>query len=163
LVNANRAGGGSPWAAGRVRIRFGVSHRSRIGPMTHTPGSPGLSAASLYMTELPVADWPGLVRWYAETLGLRLALRDEENRFALLEAGRGRLALKQSAEAGGGGAAGRVRLVFLVEDVEAEKARLAALGVAVSEPRENQRESYREVRLTDPEGTPITLFCLSPP
>jgi hypothetical protein len=51
-----------------------------------------------------------------------------------------------------------VRLVFQVEDAEAERARLVELGVAVGPLRLMPRESYREIRLADPEGTPITLF-----
>jgi hypothetical protein len=50
------------------------------------------------------------------------------------------------------------RLVFLVPDVSAEYARLVARGIEVSPPAENFRESYREIRLHDPDGTPLTLF-----
>jgi predicted enzyme related to lactoylglutathione lyase len=128
--------------------------------MSESPGSPSAADLTLFMTELQVGDWPGLVSWYVEVLGLRPVLRDEAGGFALLAAGPGRLALKRATAPGSGG---RVRLVFLVGDIEAEKDRLHARGVAVSEPAENPREAYREVRLTDPEGTPITLFCWDSP
>ncbi len=110
----------------------------------------------LFLTELRVADWPGAVRWYVEVLGMRAVLEDAEHRFALLEAGGGRLALKGGEPAGEG--RGAVRLTFRVDDVDAERARLVGLGVAVGEPSDNRRQRYREVRLADPEGTPITLF-----
>jgi catechol 2,3-dioxygenase-like lactoylglutathione lyase family enzyme len=111
----------------------------------------------LFMTELHVADWAAMAAWYIDVLGLRLLRRDEEGAFALLAAGSGRLALK------GGAPAARpnhgARLVFLVADVDAETARLRARGVDASVPADHPHEPYRETRLTDPEGTPITLFC----
>ena len=123
--------------------------------MTETPGSP-----ELFMAELKVDDWPGLVRWYAETLGLRITLRDDAGGFALFETGGGRLALKRGATPGAAPAdvRGRTRLVFRVDDVDDARRRLVAKGVDVAGPFENAREHYREVRLADPEGTPITLF-----
>ena len=115
----------------------------------------------LFMTEVRVFDWEGTVRWYVETLGLRLLLRDEPNGFALLGGGHGRLALRRGV--GRCEAINHARLVFRVADVDAERARLLTAGVAVSEPVENDRESYREVRLSDPEGTWITLFTWTKP
>lgn len=110
----------------------------------------------LFMTEVVVSDWPGSVRWYADVLGLGELLRDEANGFALLGAGPCRLALKRGTDSAS--ARGSFRLVFRVEDVDAERARLTARGVFVSDAVENEREGFREVRLSDPEGTPITLF-----
>lgn len=107
----------------------------------------------LFMVEVRAADWPGVVSWYRDVLGLPVLLVDEEGRFALLDAGPGHVAIKE-----GGGARGAVRLVFRVKDVENERARLRALGVAVGEVVVNPSEGYREVRLDDPEGTPIRLF-----
>jgi predicted enzyme related to lactoylglutathione lyase len=121
--------------------------------MTPSNAEPELA---LYLTEIKVTQWPASVRWYVEVLGLRLALEDAANEYALLEAGPGRLALK----AGAGGVLAReaVRLVFEVADVDAERDRLLGLGVAVSLPEEST-EGYRAIRLHDPEGTPVTLFC----
>lgn len=113
---------------------------------------------TLFMLELRVADWPGAVSWYADVLGLRVALRDVANRFALLEApGGGRLALKEGDRVPRH--AGHVRLVFRVDDLDAERRRLLDLGVPVGEAIANDREHYREARLADPEGTAITLFA----
>jgi predicted enzyme related to lactoylglutathione lyase len=115
----------------------------------------------LFMTEVRVFDWPGTVRWYVETFGLRILVNDEPNGFVLLAAGQSRLALRRGVARCE--AVYHTRLHFRVPDVDAERARLLAAGVAVSEPVENDRESYREVRLTDPEGTAITLFTWSKP
>lgn len=112
---------------------------------------------TLFMTELHTADPDRIARWYAEVLGLRILLRDEPKGFVLLEApGGGRLALKRSDEGRRG-----CRLVFQVDDPDADRVRLQGLGVSVSEPSDNTEEHYREVRLVDPEGTPITLFAWS--
>ncbi len=109
----------------------------------------------LFLAEVRVADWAASARWYSEVLGLRPTLEDPEHRYSLLEAGPGRLALKEGPAVADRGA---VRLVFRVGDVDAERARLAGLGVAVSAATEGA-EGYREVRLADPDGTPIHLFA----
>jgi predicted enzyme related to lactoylglutathione lyase len=108
----------------------------------------------LFMVEIRLADWLGSSRWYVEVLGLKPILEDADRRFLLLEAGPGRIALKESPEPGDRGA---VRLIFQVGNVDAVRAELIAKGVAVSEPTQSD-EGYREVRLADPEGTPIHLF-----
>jgi predicted enzyme related to lactoylglutathione lyase len=115
----------------------------------------------LFMTELHVSDWAATVAWYVDVLGLRLLRADEPHQFALLAAGNGRLALKGATDPGSRTAG--VRLVFLVADVDAEHARLHESGVEASPPADHPREPYRETRLADPEGTPITLFAWHPP
>jgi predicted enzyme related to lactoylglutathione lyase len=110
----------------------------------------------LYLTEIKVTDWPGMVHWYRTTLGLRLDREDAPHQYALLESGGGRLALKGGRSAGT--PAGPVRLVFETADIDAVRARLAAAGVDVS-PAEESPEGYRAIRLRDPEGMPITVFC----
>jgi catechol 2,3-dioxygenase-like lactoylglutathione lyase family enzyme len=114
----------------------------------------------LFLTEIKVSDWAGTVRWYVETLGMRLLLEDPDHQYAMLGAGRGRLALK------GGSPPGLdrdlVRLIVQVEDLEAEQQRLIGRGVSLAPPVDNPDEGYREVRLHDPEGTPIRLFSWIP-
>jgi predicted enzyme related to lactoylglutathione lyase len=118
-----------------------------------TTPRPGIT---LFLTEIKVTDWSGQVRWYAETLGLRLTLEDASHEYALLEAGPGRVALKGGAPPDL--ARDAVRLVFEVADLDAERDRLARRDLAVGPPEESP-EGYRAIRLRDPEGTPITLFC----
>jgi predicted enzyme related to lactoylglutathione lyase len=113
---------------------------------------------ALYLTEINVGDWSALVRWYVETLGLHPALEDTAHQYALLEAGTGRIALKGERGDAPGGPRHAVRLVFEVADVDAERTRLAGRDVETSPP-EDSPEGYRAIRLHDPEGTPITLFC----
>ena len=111
-------------------------------------------APELFMVEVRIADWAASSRWYADILGLRPTLEDRDRRFLLLEAGSGRIALKEGPFISDRGA---VRLIFRVADVAAERDRLVGLGVEVSAISESV-EGYREVRLADPDGTPIHLF-----
>ncbi len=115
--------------------------------------APGLE---LFLTEIKVSEWASTVRWYVETLGMRPLLEDAEHQYALLETGRGRLALKGGSPKGL--AREDVRIIFQVGDLKAEQERLIGKGVALSTPIDNSKEGYREVRLHDPEGTPIRLF-----
>jgi predicted enzyme related to lactoylglutathione lyase len=113
-------------------------------------------APALFLVELKVADWAGAVRWYEKTLGLALVLRDDERGFALFAAGPARVGLKWAPTKEPSGKP--FRLIFHVDDLDVMVVRLRARGASVSSPAENQQEGYREVRLTDPEGTPISLF-----
>lgn len=118
-------------------------------------GKSWVAMPDLFMVEIRVGDWEGSARWYVEVLGLRPILEDREGRFLLLEAGGARVALKEGTASDGRGS---VRLVFLVEDVEAARDRLVGLGVEVGAIVESA-EGYREARLADPEGNPIGLFA----
>jgi predicted enzyme related to lactoylglutathione lyase len=117
-----------------------------------TTSEPGLA---LYLTEIKVTDWSGMVQWYTTILGLRLAREDAPHQYALLDSGEGRVALKGRRPAGS--ASGPVRLVFEAADVDLVRAGLTSAGVDVSLPEESP-EGYRAIRLRDPEGTPITVF-----
>ena len=110
------------------------------------------------MTEIRVGDWRAAVGWYRAVLGLRVVLEDAPGEFALLEVGpaEGRLALKGGTGDHPGGR-GVVRLVFEVDDLERWQADLTAQGVEVAGPTRSA-EGYREIRIVDPEGTPIGLF-----
>lgn len=117
----------------------------------------------LFMTVIRVAQWRTTVRWYIDTLGLTPILLDSPHEFALLSAGSGRLGLQGIKAALPTAGSGRVRLVFQVRDLDQERARLIAQGVAVGAPIENAEEGYRELRLQDPEGYSLRLFAWTDP
>jgi catechol-2,3-dioxygenase len=110
-----------------------------------------------FMTELRVVDWARITAWYGNTLGLWPEVIDADGKFALLAAGRARLAIKQadSPEESSSG----VRLHFWVRDLAVAHAHLVNLRIEVTDPADHPREPYREIRLHDPAGNPITLFA----
>jgi predicted enzyme related to lactoylglutathione lyase len=112
----------------------------------------------LFMTVLKITNWSTIVPWYIDTLGLVPVLLDAEHEFAFLAAGNGRLGLQGTRTARAVEERSKVRLVFQVRDVDAERLRLVERGVEVSMPIDNGEEGYREVRLHDPEGNTLTLF-----
>lgn len=107
----------------------------------------------LFMVEPTVGDLSASVAWYAAALGLKLALMDEANGFALLDGHAGRISLKRGTARPGG-----VRLHFEVEDLDAELTRLEALGVRPVSDIKMSAEGYRRALLRDPDGYEIALF-----
>jgi len=53
-----------------------------------------------------------------------------------------------------------VRVAWQVDDVDAEADRLAALGVVIIDPPQDQPWGHRNTRFADPDGVPITLFTV---
>ncbi len=107
----------------------------------------------LYLVQLMVADWPASLAWYRDRLGLPVVLVDERHRFALLQAGAPRLALKE-----GRPELGSMRLTFEVDGLAAELVRLAGHGIVPRGPIETSPEGYRQVLLRDPDGYDVCLF-----
>ncbi len=116
----------------------------------HREDRPGL-----YCVELRTANWPALVEWYREVLGLRVLVRVIDDGYALLEAGDNRLALL--AREAAGDSSQRMSLAFEVSDVPKTCARLVRHGARVTHP-ERDPEGLREAYTTDPDGNRIRLF-----
>jgi catechol 2,3-dioxygenase-like lactoylglutathione lyase family enzyme len=107
----------------------------------------------LYLVELTVADWPAALAWYRDRLCLPVELLDEPNRYALLTAGSGRVALKAGTPS-----PGTVKLAFRVADLDGELRRLAGVGITPQGPLRASIEGYRSARFADPDGHRIELF-----
>ena len=100
------------------------------------------------MVEPTVSDLSASIAWYGTALGLKLALLDEANGFALLEGDAGRISLKRGQPRPGG-----CRLIFEVRDLAGE---LSRLGVPAEV--KTSEEGYRSALLHDPDGNEIALF-----
>lgn len=109
----------------------------------------------LFAIELRVTDWPGMVKWYREVLGLKVLLRVIDDQYAQLHAGSVQLAIVGHREPGS--ASSRVTLAFEVSDSDATASRLAATGWEF-ERRERTNEGLSELVTADPEGNRLRLF-----
>jgi catechol 2,3-dioxygenase-like lactoylglutathione lyase family enzyme len=133
---------------------------------------------TLFMVELTVADFAHSVAWYRDALGLTVELVDESNGFAMLVPGAssrskpeedhqahplqrvgfaqensGRVALKRGTPS-----PTTTRLHFLVPDLTAELARLAALDVHPDSDPKTSDEGYRRATFRDLDGYAVSLF-----
>ncbi|MEI6239370.1 MAG: VOC family protein [Planctomycetia bacterium] len=113
----------------------------------------------LFCVELRTAHWEKLVEWYRSTLGLTVLMRVVDDGYALLAAGRGKLAIL--ARESPGPASGRISLGFEVADLDAVHRRLVAAGTDATAPRPHP-EGFREVVVHDPDGTTLRLFSWPP-
>lgn len=111
----------------------------------------------LFMVEPTVSDLSASIAWYTDAIGLKLALLDEANGFALLEGDAGRISLKRGTPRPGG-----VRLHFEVDNLDAELIRLNALDLRPSSDAKASGEGYRRALFHDPDGYEIALFEWAP-
>lgn len=109
----------------------------------------------LYCIELRTSNWPALVQWYRDVLGLRVLVRVIDDGYALLEAGESRISLISRPSPGE--PSKRISLAFEVADVPKICARLEAAGSPITHPK-TDREGLREANTTDPDGNRIRLF-----
>jgi catechol 2,3-dioxygenase-like lactoylglutathione lyase family enzyme len=122
-----------------------------VGKYLRRDDSPGL-----YCIEIRTSNWPELVRWYRDVLGLRVLVRVVDDGYALLEAGDNRLALISRPLAGE--PSRRISLAFEVLDIPAICARLENAGSPITHPKHDQ-EGLREANTVDPDGNRIRLFA----
>lgn len=113
----------------------------------------------LFCVELRTARWAELVEWYRRVLDLTVLMRVDDDGYALLAAGSGKLAIL--ARESPGATSGRMSLGFEVADVDAAHHRLAAAGADVTAPRPHP-EGFREVVVHDPDGNRLRLFSWPP-
>ncbi len=110
----------------------------------------------LYCVELRTDQWEQAVKWYRETLNLRVLVRVPEDGYALFEAGETRLSLL--ARRSSGEASGRWSLGFEVDSLESVARRLLEAGSPVTRPRD-EPEGFQEIITSDPDGNTIRLFA----
>ena len=111
---------------------------------------------ALYAVELRTAQFDALRAWYRDVLGLRVTLRVEEDRFALLSMGSCQLSLIERTDAAP--PSGNMNLAFELEEIDRFCEQLVARGIDVQSPR-TVREGYRETVLFDPDGNKVRIFA----
>jgi predicted enzyme related to lactoylglutathione lyase len=114
------------------------------------------SRPGLYCVELRTEHWTEAVKWYRESLGLKVLVRAVDDGYALFEAGETRLAILGRKTSGD--ASPRWSLGFEVQDLEAVADRLLLAGSPITRPRNNP-EGFQEIITADPDGNTIRLFA----
>lgn len=113
----------------------------------------------LYALELRTADWRRLLAWYREVLGLRVLVRVEDDRYALLAAGPAKIAIVEARREELTPAVVSIdRLIFDTDDFDAAVLRLerfAGRPPAVS----TEAEGFRQCATTDPDGRGVRLVA----
>jgi predicted enzyme related to lactoylglutathione lyase len=105
-----------------------------------------------------VRDWPRALRFYNETLGIPLTLRNDELGWAQLATGQAQLALERLDPGHDEGLTGRFLAVSLaVADVDATYETLFARGVDFLAPPEQMAWGGVLAHFRDPDGNVLTL------
>ena len=121
----------------------------------NTNNTPQPAAAALFAVELRTCAWAEMVAWYRRVLQLAVLARVDDDAYALLGDGGGRLSILGRDEAAP--TSRRWSLAFEVGDLEAVLARGALSGQPPATPRQHA-EGYREAVLTDPDGNRVRVF-----
>ena len=117
-----------------------------------------IGAVDLYAIELRTADWPRLVKWYREAIGLRVLLRVEEDHYALLAAGSTRIAIAEARREERAAEATSVdRLIFEPDDFDAAVARIEQMTGEQPAVR-REAEGFWQCATTDPDGRKVRLI-----
>lgn len=114
---------------------------------TENPPSP-----QAYAVEIRTTRWDAMLDWYPKVLGARTLVRVVDDRYALLELGGLRIALL--GRDGELPDVGRISLALEVDDL----ARFLAMPGSSGQIARDS-EGLDHLRLTDPDGNPIRLFC----
>ena len=109
----------------------------------------------LYCVEIRTSRWHDCLRWYRECLGLQVAVRMEEDGYALLTDGQQRLALLSRPTTDD--ASTRLTLAFEVDDLDAALEKVGGEGEGAS-PMGPDDEGIRGATISDPDGNRIKLF-----
>jgi predicted enzyme related to lactoylglutathione lyase len=121
----------------------------------------GLSTVTFWADDLEAAT-----RWYTEMLGVEPYFNSADRgmgpgyvefRFGDYQHELGLIDRSFAPEGSGASTAG-ARVYWHVDDIDAELARLEALGAKVYEPRQDRSESWATASVTDPFGNVIGLI-----
>ena len=108
-----------------------------------------------------VRDWPLMVAWYRDVLGLEIVSLEEADRFCLFTTGEGGTMIALASDhPEQSTATGENRLApgFRVSDLDATLRRLRSAGVRIYADIDGADEGYRLARIWDPEGNRLHLY-----
>ena len=105
------------------------------------------------MIEIRVRDWQQSRTWYEQFLGVAPTLLDSPHEFALFETPPIRLSIKA-----GECQRGSTTVVLQVDDLDAERNRLAGFGISPTDAEKMSAEGYRRLKFADLDGQPLILF-----
>jgi predicted enzyme related to lactoylglutathione lyase len=112
---------------------------------------------SLSIVCLEVRDWPGMVVFYRDVLGLEAIELDPESEYGWLRAGPITLALRGVSEPAATQGT-RVSLQFEVPIIERAVEALERAGCRFYIKRMNADDSYKIAYCYDPEGNALAVF-----
>jgi len=114
------------------------------------------NAPSLYCVEIRTSRWHECLSWYRDRLGMQVAVRIEEDGYALLTDGTQRIALLSRPATDD--ASTRITLAFEVDDFD-QALRQSDAGEDTAVPSDPDSEGIRHATISDPDGNRIKLFA----
>ncbi|MCC9607020.1 VOC family protein [Blastopirellula sp. JC732] len=111
--------------------------------------------AELFAVEIRTAEFETMLEWYKNVLQLKVGIRQQEEGYALLVGDGYRIALLSRDDAIQGQAI--VSLAIEVDDFDVWRESLNSKSVPLV--AQENREGFRELKLTDPDGNRVKLFA----
>ena len=111
----------------------------------------------LFAVEIRTAQWQPMVLWYASALEMKVAVRSEDDGYALLVGEGWRVSLLQLEEDEPRDRAA-ISLAIEVEEGEMTVERLGLYLTSPAEPVAHSEEGFLQWTVADPDGNRIKLF-----
>jgi predicted enzyme related to lactoylglutathione lyase len=114
------------------------------------------------LVALYVSDWPAVLGWYRDRLGLTPVYVELDHRFAVLAFPDGGPVVHLVGDPRRGNGRSRCVANIRVDDLDGTLVELRERGVEVVAVQEEADEGYRLATITDPEGNEINLYVSVP-
>lgn len=111
----------------------------------------------LFAVEIRTAQWQPMVLWYAAALEMKVAVRSEDDGYALLTGQGWRVALLQ-LDADEARDRSAISLAIEVEDLEEAVGRVTPYLTEPADPVAHSDEGFLQWTIADPDGNRIKLF-----
>ena len=114
-------------------------------------------AVELFAIEIRTAQWQPMVLWYASALEMKVAVRSEEDGYALLVGEGWRISLLQLEEDEPRDRSA-ISLAIEVEDLETTVDRVRPYLTSPADPVAHSEEGFLQWSVADPDGNRVKLF-----